>query len=217
MDVGINDTHLHRDGGRILWRMQGAEIELKFPVDDVVALRSKAGELGFWLETERTFESNTLYDSPERSLRAKKQILRIRWYGQKCTLTHKRKSDDDADPKYKTRIETETVVEDGEALAEIFCQLGYSAAFRYEKFRTEWGAEGGGHLVLDETPVGVWAELEGAPEWIDAMLEKLGVDVGRCLTDSYGSLFLDWKAKSGSLAENMTFAEVETAVGAVSA
>jgi len=197
--------------------MQAAEIELKFPVDDVVALRLKAIELGFWLETERTFESNTLYDSPDRSLRARKEILRIRWYGQKCTLTHKRKSQvGDAGVKYKTRIETETVVEDGDALAEIFCQLGYCAAFRYEKFRTEWGAEGGGHLVLDETPIGVWAELEGAPAWIDAMLDKLGVDTERCLTDSYGTLFLDWKAKSGSPAENMTFVEVEAVVGAVS-
>jgi adenylate cyclase len=46
--------------------------------------------------------------------------------------------------------------------------------FRYEKFRTEWEMEDG-HLVLDETPIGVWAELEGQPLWIDATLEKLGI------------------------------------------
>jgi len=198
---------------RILGRMQAAEIELKFPVDDVVALRSRASELGLWLETERTFESNTLYDTPERSLRAQKQILRIRWYGQQCTLTHKRKSQaSDAESRYKTRIETESVVEDGDALAAIFEQLGYFPAFRYEKFRTVWGAEGGGHLVLDETPIGVWAELEGTTEWIDATLARLGVDVNRCLTDSYGTLFLKWKTESGSSAENMSFVEIEAAV-----
>jgi len=76
-----------------------------------------------------------------------------------------------------------------------------------------WGAEGGGHLVLDETPIGVWAELEGPTEWIDAMLARLGVDVDRCLTDSYGTLFLNWKSQSGSSAENMSFVEIEAAVG----
>lgn len=194
--------------------MQAAEIELKFPVDDVQALRLRVAELGFWLQTESTFESNTLYDTPERSLRAEKQILRIRWYGARCILTHKRKADaGDADSKYKTRIETETVVEDGDAMAEILRQLGYRAAFRYEKFRTEWADANGGHLVLDETPIGIWAELEGAPEWIDSVLERLGVDAGRCLTDSYGTLFLQWKERTGSVAENMTFAEIETVVG----
>jgi adenylate cyclase class 2 len=194
--------------------MQAAEIELKFPVADVQALRLRVAELGFWLQTESTFESNTLYDTPERRLRAEKQILRIRWYGARCILTHKRKADAaDAGSKYKTRIETETVVEDGDAMAEILRQLGYSAVFRYEKFRAEWADASGGHLVLDETPIGVWAELEGAPEWIDSVLERLGVDTGRCLTDSYGTMFLQWKERTGSAAENMTFAEIETVVG----
>jgi adenylate cyclase, class 2 len=201
--------------GRILMRMQAAEIELKFPVDDVSGFRARVGELGFWLETERTFEGNTLYDTPDRSLRARKQILRLRSYGKRCVLTHKRKAEmGDAGSRYKTRIETESEVEDCAAMAEVFHQMGYEPVFRYEKFRTEWGSEGGGHLVLDETPIGVWAELEGAPEWIDVMVERLGVGPDDCLTDSYGTLFLDWKAKTGAAAENMTFAEVEAAATA---
>lgn len=196
-------------------RMQAAEIELKFPVDDVVGFRTLVGELGFWMETERTLECNTLYDTPERSLRARKQILRLRSYGKRCVLTHKRKADvGDAGARYKTRIETESEVEDCAAIAEVFHQMGYEPVFRYEKYRTEWGSEGGGHLVLDETPIGVWAELEGAPEWIDAMLERLGVAAEICLTDSYGTLFLDWKAKTGAMAENMTFAEIEASMAA---
>jgi adenylate cyclase class 2 len=193
--------------------MQAEEIELKFPVEDVQAFRSRVKALELELETERTFEGNTLYDTPERVLRTKKQILRLRSYGDKCTLTHKRKTAV-ADLKYKTRIETETVLSDCDAMVEVFAQLGYFPAFRYEKFRTEWSAAGGGHLVLDETPIGVWAELEGAPEWIDAMLVELGVEASRCLTDSYGTLFLKWCERSGSPAENMTFAEVGEPVAA---
>jgi adenylate cyclase class 2 len=79
--------------------------------------------------------------------------------------------------------------------------------FRYEKFRTGWEMEDG-HLVLDETPIGVWAELEGAPAWIDRMLEGLGVAQELISTDSYGKLFLRWKEESGSPAENLTFEEI---------
>jgi adenylate cyclase class 2 len=190
--------------------MQAPEIELKFPVVDVRKLRAAAVELGFALATERTFESNTLYDDPTRDLRARKQILRLRQYGLKCTVTHKRTSGSgEADVRYKTRIETESEVQDHDALDEIFKQLGYTPVFRYEKFRTEWAA-GDGHLVLDETPIGVWAELEGPPEWIDGMLESLNIPTDICITDSYGKLFLRWKEENKSSAENLTFDEIAT-------
>jgi adenylate cyclase class 2 len=190
--------------------MQAAEIELKFSVPDVRALRSAAEGLGFRLVTERTFESNTLYDTADRLLRGRKQILRLRKYGERCTVTHKRQADGgDDDLRYKTRIETESLIEDCEALAEIFTQLGYGPVFRYEKFRTEWEMDEG-HLVLDETPIGVWAELEGPPVWIDAMLERLGIAPELRSTESYGTLFLRWKEATGSSAENLTFQEVAT-------
>lgn len=192
--------------------MQAAEIELKFPVADTNSFRAAVAALGFRLLTERTFESNTLYDTPDRQLRAQRQILRLRQYGQRWTVTHKRQNQgDETSSRYKTRIETESVVEDGAALAEIFAQLGFRPVFRYEKFRTEWES-GQGHLVLDETPIGIWAELEGAPAWIDAMLdamlERLGTAPGQSTTDSYGALFLKWKTATGNPAENLTFDEI---------
>jgi adenylate cyclase class 2 len=188
--------------------MQAPEIELKFTVTDAQALRSAASALGFHLVTERTFESNVLYDSADRQLRTRRQILRLRHYGERCTVTHKRQADGgDGDLRYKTRIETESLVDDGDALAEIFTQLGYRAVFRYEKFRTEWEM-GEGHLVLDETPIGVWAELEGPPAWIDGMLDKLCIAPELRTTESYGKLFLRWKEETGSSAENLTFDEI---------
>ena len=188
--------------------MQAAEIELKFSVPDVRALRSAAERLGFRLVTERTFESNTLYDSADRQLRGRRQILRLREYGDRNTVTHKRQAEGDVgDSRYKTRIETESLIEDCASLAEIFTQLGYGSVFRYEKFRTEWEMDEG-HLVLDETPIGVWAELEGTPHWIDAMLERLEIAPELRSTESYGKLFLRWKEEIGSTAENLTFTEV---------
>jgi adenylate cyclase class 2 len=193
--------------------MQAAEIELKFPVPDIRSLRLSAASLGFRLVTERTFEANTLYDTADRQLRIRKQILRLRQYGERATVTHKRQaSANDEDVRYKTRIETESQVEDAAALAEIFAQLGYAPVFRYEKFRTEWEMEPG-HLVLDETPIGVWAELEGPTDWIDEMIISLAVDANSCSTDSYGKLFLRWKETTGSAAENLTFDEIGAPVG----
>lgn len=217
--------------------MQNAEIELKFPIADLAHLESLLPGLGFLLETPRTFEQNTLYDKPDRSMRESRQILRIRRYGDLWTLTHKRtpngasgsKTSGD-DSRYKVRIETETHLDDGHALGLIFEQMGFLPVFRYEKYRTEWSQststiEGplfGGlalstesvapspicHLVIDETPIGAYAELEGPPAWIDETLAKLGVDPATCLTESYGRLFLAWKERTGSAAENLTFDEI---------
>ena len=189
--------------------MQAPETELKFAVDDPHSFLSTAEVAGLVLKTPRTLESNTLFDSPDRRLRSKRQILRIREYGGHFLVTHKRLASEDAeDVRYKTRIETETEVEDPAATAEIFCQLGLCPAFRYEKYRTEWDAPHGGHLVLDETPIGTWAELEGEPAWIDAMLLDLKVSPDRCTTESYGALFLRWKERTGHSAENLTFEEI---------
>jgi adenylate cyclase class 2 len=224
--------------------MQCAEIELKFPISNVTQLQARLPVLGFQLETPRTFEQNTLYDTPGRTLREANQLLRIRRYGDIWTLTHKRRPGGTAlgerfapanSGRYKVRIETETRVEDGAALAAMLEQLGYAPVFRYEKFRTEWvqggGALDGGmlldprlapvlggedvapapsrHLVIDETPIGDYAELEGPPGWIDETIARLGVDPATCMTESYGRLFLMWKQQSGSGCENLTFDEVQ--------
>jgi len=191
--------------------MHGAEIELKFPVSDPQAFRRKVDGLAFRLKTERTFEQNTLYDTPDRTLRNRGQIIRLRTYGNRCTLTHKRLPPaNDATARYKTRIETESGIDDCDALIEIFAQLGYYPVFQYEKFRTEWDSTtSSGHLVVDETPIGIWAELEGDPAWIDSILDQLGVNPEDSTTLSYGRIFLNWKAETGSPADNMTFAETQ--------
>lgn len=193
--------------------MQAPETELKFVVTDIPGFQAKVQQTGLILKTPRTFEGNTLFDTPDRQLRAKRQILRLREYGTHFVVTHKRVADSESpnatDARFKTRIETETDVEDAAAMAEVFCQLGFCPAFRYEKFRTQWDAPEGGHLVLDETPIGTWAELEGDPAWIDRMLQRLDVPAESCTVESYGALFLRWKEHNHSPAENLTFEEIE--------
>ncbi len=108
---------------------------------------------------------------------------------------------------YKNRIETETTVGDGDTVAAIFAALGFVPAFTYEKWRTEW-ADGTGHCVIDETPIGTYAEVEGPEDWIDRTAAALKVDQSMFQNDSYGRLFELWKLETGSEATDLTFAAV---------
>ena len=139
------------------------------------------------------------------------EIFRIRQYNGQCVLTHKRIPDNGiGEDRHKHRIETETQVEDGEALATVFKSLNLLPAFRYEKWRTEW-SDGVGHCVVDETPIGNYAELEGTSEWIDQAAMRLGVEREEYLTLSYGRLFDLWRIEHNSLAEHLTFSAISEA------
>ncbi len=182
------------------------ETEIKFSVDDPAALNRLLEAAGFTLQTERAFESNVLYDTLDRAMRARTEILRIRSYNGRWTVTHKRLPDcGPGEDRHKHRVETETEVSDGEAMAEVFLSLGLVAAFRYEKWRTEW-TDGEGHCVVDETPIGNYAELEGPAAWIDRAAARLGVVPAQYITLSYGRLFDLWRQEHNSDAENLTFA-----------
>ncbi len=193
--------------------MVAVETEIKFRVQDTANLAERLQAAGFHLDTPRSFESNVLYDTPERRLRARTEILRIRSYAGRTVLTHKRLPDDGpGEDRHKHRIETETEVTDGKALAEVFRSLGLAPAFRYEKWRSEW-SDGEGHCVIDETPIGNFAELEGMAEWIDRIAARLGIADSETMTLSYGRLFEVWREEHHSTAEDLTFEAVEGAAG----
>ncbi len=180
------------------------EVEVKFLVHDPDALERRLREIGFQQKTASTFERNTLYDAGDR-LRSKGEILRLRQYGEKWKLTHKAKG---KDGRHKTRAESETTVSNGEEMDSILRALGFAPSFVYEKYRAEW-SDGQGEVVVDRTPIGNLAELEGKPEWIDTIAGKLGINESQYITKSYGQLFEEWRRESGSKALNMTFEEVK--------
>ncbi len=159
---------------------------------------------GFRLLTPRTREMNTLYDLPGEVLRSRKELLRLRRYGLLWILTHKSKG---KVGRHRSRVELETGVADGKKMDLILRALGYAPSFRYEKFRAEW-TDGKGKVVVDETPIGNFCEIEGAPRWIDATAKKLGVSRADYITTNYAGLFLDWKARTKSDALEMTFKAV---------
>jgi len=188
--------------------MSAVEIEVKFQVADPADLDERLRGIGFRCVTPRTFERNVLYDTKDRRLRAMQSILRIRKYGEKWILTHKcLTAENDPGARHKHRMETETEVADGEALGTVFTHLGYEPAFTYEKWRTEY-ADATGHCVLDETPIGIFAELEGPEDWIDRVGAQLGLRPSQMITLSYGRLFDEWRQRTGSAARDLTFAAI---------
>jgi adenylate cyclase class 2 len=180
------------------------EIEIKFRVTDVRKLSRKLRGAGFRMVTPRTHEMNTLYDIPGEVLRGRKELLRIRKYGSEWTLAHKSKG---KIGRHSARVELETGVSDGRKMDLILRALGYAPSFRYEKFRAEW-TDGKGQVMLDETPIGNFCEIEGAPRWIDATAKKLSVSEADYVTKNYAGLFLDWKVRTQSAVEEMTFKAV---------
>jgi len=180
------------------------EIEIKFRVADLRVLARRLRSAGFHVVTKRTHEMNTLYDLPGQVLRNRKELLRLRKYGSSWTLTHKSGG---KIGRHSSRKELETEVEDGRTMEDILHALGYEPSFRYEKFRSEW-TDKNGQVVVDETPIGNFCEIEGRPRWIDQVARKLDVKPEDYIQKNYATLFSDWKQETSSPAQEMTFKAV---------
>jgi adenylate cyclase class 2 len=177
------------------------EIEIKFRVPDTGSLARRLRAAKFRVVTLRTHEMNTLYDLPGQPLRKRGELLRLRKYGDDWVLTHKAKG---TVGRHKTRVETETKVSDGKKMNAILRGLGFDPTFRYEKFRAEW-SDGKGHVVIDETPIGNFGEIEGRSRWIDQTAKLLAIKHADYITDTYAGLFFAWKRSTRSPATEMTF------------
>ncbi len=177
------------------------EIEIKFRIDDLPALTRALRQAGFKQLTRSTHEMNSLYDLPGQKLRKRDEMLRLRKYGETWMLTHKAKS---KAGRHKVRVELETRVEHGQQMDAILRALGFIPNFRYEKYRAEW-SDGKGHVVVDETPIGNFGEIEGTPRWIDRTAHALGIGRNDYITQTYAPMFFAWKRRMHSRATEMTF------------
>src|SRR5690348_9073924 len=101
-----------------------AEVEIKFRITDLTSLRTGLRTLGFTEITPRTHEMNVLFDLPGKPLRARGELLRLRKYGDIWTLTHKAKGDESG--PHKSRVETETRVQNGRDMEAILRALQFA-------------------------------------------------------------------------------------------
>jgi adenylate cyclase class 2 len=182
----------------------GRETEIKLAVADAAAARALLRRAGFQVSRRKVFESNTVFDTPGRTLRGAGALLRVRRAGRVATLTYK--GPPAAGVKHKSREELEVEVPDARAITAIVERLGFEPLFPYEKYRTEYRRPaGGGMATLDETPIGVYLELEGSARWIDRTARQLGFAESEYITASYAGLYLDWCQRQGVKPGHMVF------------
>ncbi len=180
------------------------ETEIKLSVASLPALRRTLRAAGFRVFHRRVFESNTIFDTAVPSLRPGGTLLRLRQAGPVVTLTYKGVA---SAAKHKSREELEVQVADHAGMCAVLGRLGYQPTFRYEKYRTEFREPvGEGIAMLDETPIGVYMELEGTPEWIDRAAHALGFCEADYITASYGRLYQQWCEAHATDPTHMTFA-----------
>jgi hypothetical protein len=63
---------------------------------------------------------------------------------------------------------------------------------------------------VDETPIGNFGEIEGPARWIDQTAKQLGIRPEDYLTDTYAGLFVAWKRRARSTADEMTFRAIRS-------
>jgi adenylate cyclase class 2 len=181
----------------------GQETEIKIAVSGVAAARRLLRANGFRVWKRRVFEKNTVFDTPDLKLRKGRKLLRVR-EAHGVTLTYKGPP---VVARHKSREELELQVSDARAIGALMGRLGFAPVFRYEKYRTEFRKAGSSGIVtIDETPVGVFFELEGTPAWIDRTARKLGFSEADYITVSYARLYVQWCEAQGLQPTNMLFA-----------
>jgi len=62
-----------------------------------------------------------------------------------------------------------------------------------------------GEVALDETPIGLFLELEGPEDWIDSTATRLGFAETDYITSSYSSLYQDYLPLHPGAPSNMVF------------
>lgn len=176
------------------------EIKLEYP--SVEAARAAVGALGLPPLRPRRLQDDALYDTAEGTLRARGCALRLRRDGDATIVTFK----GPVEPgPMKVRPEFETGTADATATRAIFEALGYRVAFRYQKYREEFG-DAQCVVSIDESPVGVFVELEGDADRIAALAERLGFPPDAYVTASYYRLHQE-RATARGLGADMLFAE----------
>ncbi len=181
------------------------EIEIKLAAPGVAWARRLLGRHGFRKQGSRLLQSDVVLDTARRRLQRAGALLRLRRSGTQAWLTYK----GPASPgPHKNREELELALKGAAAAAleEVLARLGFRPTFRYEKYRTEFARpKEPGIVALDETPIGVYLELEGPPQWIDRTARRLGFQRGDYITATYAQLYLKHCRKTGRKPGDMLF------------
>jgi len=211
------------------------ETEIKLKISDVPAFQRALKRIGARLAgsgTSKVHEENVIFDTPQGGLAKHGQLLRIRTETpevrgksksggtkQRVVLTFKQPmvqpagagQESSSYGAHKVREEIEVEVAGAGNLTRIFEGLGMRGWFRYEKYRTTFRmpdskAWATGLLIeLDETPIGVFVELEGPAPAIDRAAEELGFSKNDYVLKNYLRLYMEDCRRKGEEPRHMVF------------
>jgi adenylate cyclase class 2 len=195
-------------------RPTARETEIKLRITDLAGLIRKISSLRADC-IGRVLERNALFDTPDDDLRRRGRLLRIRIETPapsklipgglaRTVITSKDPAPASARSRYKEKLERELVVRSQRSWPASLLSLGFRPGFRYEKFRTTFRLPGL-HLDLDETPAGVFLEIEGQPGAIDRIARTLGFSPRDYIRSTYWDLNAAEFRRRGQLPGNMLF------------
>jgi len=142
------------------------------------------------------FEENMIYGGG--ALRRENMVLRLRRVGEKALLTYKERFEGES--AIKRQREEETAVSDADAMDAILAAVGFSRVLVYEKRRQTW-VFGETEIVIDELSFGLFMEIEGEEDRIDAVERKLGVEGFLAEHSHYPELAEKYGKRSGDFIE----------------
>ncbi len=180
------------------------ETEIKIRVADpqtLTALATRITQIGGALVAPRIWERNIRYEDAGGTLTPAQRVLRLR-QDSRARLTYK-------EPRPESglaRTEIEIEVSDFDQTALLLGKLGFRVAWAYEKYRTTYHVSGC-EVVLDETPIGAFVEIEGPnAAAIFTVMEQIGLGGRPYLTTSYSDLFFALRERLNLPFTDLTFA-----------
>ncbi|GAB4464254.1 MAG: hypothetical protein Kow00120_30310 [Anaerolineae bacterium] len=189
------------------------ETEVKVRVADLEAIRLRLdADPDAALAKPRVHEYNVRYEDAAGALTPAGVVLRLRrdapvgGGAPRVRLTYKAPAEA-VSAGASTRFEAEVEVSDFEAMDLILKRMGYHPYWVYEKYRTTYMVADA-EVVLDETPLGAFIEVEGAPAAIEAALARLALADAPRLLESYAVLFENVRRNLGLPFNDMTFANL---------
>jgi len=182
------------------------ELEVKFYLSGRQKVEERlAGKAS--LRAPRVHEVNLRLDTPDHALLYTGRLLRLR-QDTRSRLTYKGPGSEQGGARL--RQELEFTVSDFDTALHLFEALGYTVVLIYEKYRTTYEL-GEVEVVLDETPLGDFLEIEGPDgKSILQVANELGLDWEKRILDSYTMLFEHTRASLGFKFRDMSFENFKT-------
>ena len=153
------------------------EVELKAVVPDVDALRARLVAAGATRTYVGALEDRR-YDTPDRSLYARDEVLRIRVYrpaGGPVRAVEDRKGPTEYTDGYKVRDEHSTPIEDLDAHVASLESRGFEVTREIDR-DIETFALGGATVRIERYPrLDVLVEIEGTPDAIERAIAHTGL------------------------------------------